>query len=127
MVLVGRGLAKEPLNELVPAIRSKTPDATIVALHTNGGPDAILAAMRAECNEYVYPPLESATSRGRWSGRHQRPASQRSKRRRQDIGFFQPKGDAGETTVALPPGGAEGCATDRPVGSAGRSRPGLRA
>ena len=51
---------KEPLNNLVPMIRAKVPDATIVAVHTTADPDAILSAMWAGVNEYVYSPLDAA-------------------------------------------------------------------
>ena len=99
VVVLDVAMAKEPLNELVPTIRSKVPEATIVAVHTTPDPDAILAAMRAGVNEYIYPPLE-ASLRGalerrstdgrrnsglRWGGR--------------TIGFFSSKGGCGATTV----------------------------
>jgi pilus assembly protein CpaE len=99
VVLLDLASATEPVSELVPRVRAKVPDATIVALHTTADPDAILSAMRAGVNEYVYPPIE-ASLRGalerrstdgrrnsgmRWGGR--------------TIGFFSSKGGCGATTV----------------------------
>ena len=80
-------------------IRAKTPDATIVALHTTADPDAILSAMRAGVNEYVYPPLEGAL-RGaleRRSTDGRRHSGMRGAAR--TIGFFSSKGGCGATTV----------------------------
>jgi len=99
VVLLDVASIKEPLDELVAAIRSKGPETTIVALHATADPDAILNAMRAGVNEYVYPPLEPAlraalerraTDRRRhngmrWGGRA--------------VGFFSSKGGCGATTV----------------------------
>ena len=99
VVLLDVAAMKEPLSELVPAIRAKAPETTIVAIHATADPDAILAAMRAGVNEYVYPPLEPAlraalerrsTDRrrhngARWGGKA--------------IGFFSSKGGCGATTV----------------------------
>jgi pilus assembly protein CpaE len=100
VVLLDVALAKEPLSELIPMIRAKAPEATIVAIHTTAEPGSILSAMRAGVNEYIYPPLEGAlraalerrSSDGgrrhsglRWGGR--------------TIGFFSSKGGCGATTV----------------------------
>jgi len=100
VVLLDVAATKEPLSDLIPTVRSKAPEATIVALHTSADPDAILSAMRAGVNEYIYPPLESAlrgaldrrstdagrrTSGMRWGGR--------------TFGFFSSKGGCGATTV----------------------------
>jgi pilus assembly protein CpaE len=71
-----------------------------VAVHTTADPDAILSAMRAGVNEYVYPPLEGALrgalerrssdagrrlSGTRWGGR--------------TMGFLSSKGGCGATTI----------------------------
>jgi pilus assembly protein CpaE len=99
IVLLDVASPKEPLNNLVPMVRAKVPDATIVAIHTTADPDAILTAMRAGVNEYVYPPLEGAIrgalerrstdgrrhSGSRWGGR--------------TVGFFSSKGGCGATTL----------------------------
>lgn len=99
VVLLDAAMVKEPLDDLVPLIRSKTPEAMIVALHTAADPDAILAAMRAGVNEYLYPPLEAAlrgaldrraTVRRRHNGLHWGGKA---------IGFFSSKGGCGATTV----------------------------
>jgi pilus assembly protein CpaE len=100
VVLLDVALAKEPLNELIPMIRSKTPDATIVALHTAPDPDAILTAMRAGVNEYIYPPLEGALREA--LGRRSTEAGRRQtggKWGGRAIGFFSSKGGCGATTV----------------------------
>ncbi len=39
VVLLDVALAKEPLSDLVPMVRSKAPEATIVALNTHADPD----------------------------------------------------------------------------------------
>ena len=100
VVLLDVALAKEPLSELIPMIRAKAPEATIVAIHTTAEPGSILSAMRAGVNEYIYPPLEGAlraalerrsseTGRRhtgtRWGGR--------------TVGFFSSKGGCGATTI----------------------------
>jgi pilus assembly protein CpaE len=100
VVILDVASTKEPLVDLVPMIRAKAPEATIVALHLVADPDAILSAMRAGVNEYVYPPLEGSlrcalerrsTDAGRrhsglrWGGRA--------------IGFFSSKGGCGATTL----------------------------
>ena len=53
VVLLDVALAKEPLSELIPMIRAKAPEATIVAIHTTAEPGSILSAMRAGVNEYI--------------------------------------------------------------------------
>jgi len=93
-------MAKEPLSDLVPLIRSKAPEATIVALHTTPDPDGILTAMRAGVNEYVYPPLEGALRgalerRSTDAGRRQTGTRFGGK----TIGFFSSKGGCGATTI----------------------------
>lgn len=100
VVLLDVAMAKEPVSELVPMIRSKVPEATIVALHTTADPDAILAAMRAGVNEYIYPPLESAL-RGALERRSTDPGRRHSGLRwgGRTIGFFSSKGGCGATTV----------------------------
>ena len=100
VVLLDVASTKEPLNNLIPMIRAKVQDATIVAVHTTADPDAILSAMRAGVNEYVYPPLEGSlrsalerrssyagrsNSGPRWGGR--------------TMGFFSSKGGCGATTI----------------------------
>jgi len=99
VVMLDVAQIKEPLGELVPMIRAKAPETTIVALHASADPDAILGAMRAGVNEYVYPPLEPSL----------RAALERrsTDRRRHNgvrwggkaIGFFSSKGGCGATTV----------------------------
>jgi len=99
VVLLDVALIKEPLDELVPMIRAKAPETTIVALHATADPDAILGAMRAGVNEYVYPPLEPslraalerrATDRRRLNGMRWGGKA---------VGFFSSKGGCGATTV----------------------------
>jgi len=99
VVLLDAAMLKEPLHDLVPLIKSKSPDAMVVALHTAADPDAILAAMRAGVNEYLYPPLEAglrgalerrATDRRRQNGSHWGGKA---------IAFFSSKGGCGATTV----------------------------
>jgi pilus assembly protein CpaE len=99
VVLLEAALLKETLAEMVTAIHVKAPDAMIIALHTTADPEAILNAMRAGVNEYIYPPLEHSlrqalerktadrrqTSGSRWGGRA--------------VGFFSSKGGCGATTV----------------------------
>jgi len=100
VVLLDVAMAKEPLNDLIPMIRAKTPDATIVAVHTTADPGAILAAMRAGVNEYIYPPLEGALR-----GALERRSSDGGRRHSglrwggRTIGFFSAKGGCGATTV----------------------------
>lgn len=99
VVLLDVASAREPLSVLISSVRSKAPDATIIALHTTAEPNNILSAMRAGAHEYIYPPIESSL-RGalerrstdgrrhngmRWGGR--------------TIGFFSSKGGCGATTV----------------------------
>jgi pilus assembly protein CpaE len=100
VVLLDVASTEEPLKNLIPMIRAKAPEATIVAVHTTADPDAILTAMRAGVDEYIYPPLEGALrgvlerrssdagrrhSGTRWGGR--------------TLGFFSSKGGCGATTI----------------------------
>jgi pilus assembly protein CpaE len=100
VVLLDVASTKEPLHDLVPMIRAKVPDATIVALHTIADPGAILTAMRAGVNEYVYPPLE-----GSLRGALERRSSEAGRRHSglrwsgRTIGFFSSKGGCGATTI----------------------------
>jgi pilus assembly protein CpaE len=99
VVLLDVASAKEPMSELIPMIRAKAPDATIIALHTTADPAAILSAMRAGVNEYVYPPIESslraALERRSTDGRRQSGIRWGGR----TIGFFSSKGGCGATTV----------------------------
>jgi pilus assembly protein CpaE len=100
VVLLDVALAKEPLSDLVPMIRAKAPDVTIVAVHTTADPGAILSAMRAGVNEYIYPPLEGALR-----GALERRSSDAGRRHSglrwggRTIGFFSSKGGCGATTI----------------------------
>ena len=100
VVLLDVALAKEPLNDLIPMIRAKAPEATIVAVHTTADPGAILSAMRAGVNEYIYPPLEGALR-----GALERRSSDGGRRHSglrwggRTVGFFSSKGGCGATTV----------------------------
>ncbi len=100
VVLLDVALAKEPLSDLVPMIRAKAPEASIVAVHTTADPGAILSAMRAGVNEYIYPPLEGALR-----GALERRSSDGGRRHSglrwggRTIGFFSSKGGCGATTV----------------------------
>src|ERR1035441_1610124 len=81
-------------------IRAKAPDVTIVAGHTTADPGAILSAMRAGGNEYIYPPLEGALR-----GALERRSSDAGRRHSglrwggRTIGFFSSKGGCGATTI----------------------------
>jgi pilus assembly protein CpaE len=100
VVLLDVAATKEPLSDLIPSVRAKAPEATIVALHTTPDPDAILSAMRAGVNEYIYPPLESALR-----GALERRSTDGSRRHSgmrwggRTIGFFSSKGGCGATTI----------------------------
>ncbi|HTQ57042.1 MAG TPA: AAA family ATPase [Bryobacteraceae bacterium] len=100
VVLLDVAATKEPLSDLIPTVRSKVPEATIVALHTSADPDAILNAMRAGVNEYIYPPLESAL-RGALDRRSTDAGRRQSGMRwgGRTVGFFSSKGGCGATTV----------------------------
>ena len=100
VVLLDVALAKEPVAELIPKVRAKAPEATIVALHTTADPEAILNAMRAGVDEYIYPPLESAL-RGVLERRSADHGSRHGGMRwgGRAIGFFSSKGGCGATTV----------------------------
>jgi pilus assembly protein CpaE len=100
VVLLDVATAKEPLSDLVPKVRAKAPEATIVALHTTADPEAILTAMRSGVNEYIYPPLE-----GSLRGALERRSTDNGRRHSgmrwggKTIGFFSSKGGCGATTV----------------------------
>jgi pilus assembly protein CpaE len=100
VVLLDVAATKEPLSDLIPSVRAKAPEATIVALHTTPDPDAILSAMRAGVNEYIYPPLEAALR-----GALERRSTDGSRRHSgmrwggRTIGFFSSKGGCGATTI----------------------------
>jgi len=100
VVLLDVASAEEPLNNLVPMIRAKAPEATIVAVHTTADPVAILTAMRAGVDEYVYPPLEGALR-----GVLERRSSDAGRRHSglrwggRTLGFFSSKGGCGATTI----------------------------
>jgi pilus assembly protein CpaE len=100
VVLLDVAATKDPLSDLIPSVRAKAPEATIVALHTTPDPDAILSAMRAGVNEYIYPPLEAALR-----GALERRSTDGSRRHSgmrwggRTIGFFSSKGGCGATTI----------------------------
>ena len=100
VVLLDVASAKEPIGELIPMIRAKAPEATIIALHMTADAAAILSAMRAGANEYVYPPIESslraALERRSADGRRHSAGMRFGGR---TIGFFSSKGGCGATTV----------------------------
>jgi len=100
IVLLDVALAQEPLADLIPMIHSKAPEATIVALHTTPDPEAILTAMRAGVDEYIYPPLEGAL-RGVLERRSPEAGRRRNGMRwgGRTVGFFSSKGGCGATTI----------------------------
>src|SRR5436190_15023157 len=63
VVLIDISGWKEPLEGLVSSIRSAAGDPMIIALNTSAESDSILASMRADVNEYLYPPLQEPTRR----------------------------------------------------------------
>ena len=100
VVLLDVAAMSGPLDELVTVIRSKVPQSMIVALHTTADPAAILVAMRAGVNEYLYPPLEAAL-RGALERRSaERRKSNGSRWGGKAVGLFSAKGGCGATTVA---------------------------
>jgi pilus assembly protein CpaE len=99
VVLLDVAALKEPLDSVVPAIRSRTPEAMIVALHTNADPDAILNAMRAGVNEYLYPPLESALRQALDRRNADRRRNTGTRWGGKALGLFSSKGGCGATTV----------------------------
>jgi pilus assembly protein CpaE len=99
VVLLDMVMLQAPLDDLVSAIRTKSPDATIVALHTGADPEAILNAMRAGVNEYLFPPLENAL-RGALERRSAEIRRRHGSRGYgKAVGFLSSKGGCGATTV----------------------------
>ncbi len=100
VVLVDISTWKEPLEGLTSSIRAAIGDPMIIALNVTAEAEAILGAMRAGVNEYLYPPLQDSLRRAL-----ERRAAERSRRGQgakaggKTLGFFSAKGGCGATTI----------------------------
>ncbi|MDE3167277.1 MAG: AAA family ATPase, partial [Acidobacteriota bacterium] len=101
VVLVDISGWKEPLEGLVSSIRGAAGDPMIVALNTHAESGAILSAMRAGVNEYLYPPLQDSLRKAlekRSVDISRRPGGG-AKGGGKSIGFLSAKGGCGATTL----------------------------
>ncbi len=101
VVLVDISGWKEPLEGLVSSIRGAAGDPMIVALNTHAESGAILSAMRAGVNEYLFPPLQDSLRKAlekRSVDISRRPGGG-AKGGGKAIGFLSAKGGCGATTL----------------------------
>ncbi|MGO4883968.1 MAG: CpaE family protein [Bryobacteraceae bacterium] len=89
------------VEDAVRAVRAALPDVMLVALDKSAEPDAILTAMRAGANEFLYPPfgnnLRNAISRRA----EVRPRPRENNRPSGKVlGFLAAKGGSGASTIA---------------------------
>jgi len=101
VVLVDISGWKESLEGLASAIRGAAGDPMIIALNTSTDPEAILSALRAGINEYLYPPLQEPLKKAL-----ERRSAERSRRRDggvkgagKSFAFLSAKGGCGATTL----------------------------
>ena len=101
VVLVDISNCREPLEGLVASIRTAAGDPMIVALNTVAESDAILTALRAGINEYVYPPLAEPLRKAleKRSAERGRRRDGGTKGAGKAFGFFSAKGGCGATTL----------------------------
>jgi pilus assembly protein CpaE len=90
-----------PLEEAVRGVRAALPDAMLVALDQTAQPEAILTAMRAGANEFLYPPLGDNLRKAvaRRAAVLPRPKED-SRSPGKVLGFLSAKGGCGATTIA---------------------------
>ncbi|MFN7996690.1 MAG: AAA family ATPase [Bryobacteraceae bacterium] len=89
------------LDESVRAVRAATPNSMLIVLHTAAEPEAILTAMRAGANEFLYPPFEGNLRKALAQNNDMRARAKESTRPPGKIvGFLAAKGGCGATTVA---------------------------
>jgi pilus assembly protein CpaE len=102
VVLIDISNWREPLETLVSSIRSAVGDPFIIALNTSAEAEAILSALRAGINEYLFPPLrdtlrKSLEKRSATRGRGERGIKGAGK----SFAFVSAKGGCGSTTLAI--------------------------
>jgi len=90
-----------PLEDALRGVRAALPDCMLVALDTAGQPEAILSAMRAGANEFLYPPLGDNLRKAVERRAEVRPRPRESSRPPgKALGFLSAKGGSGATTIA---------------------------
>jgi pilus assembly protein CpaE len=101
VVLVDITNWKEPLEDLVTAIKSAIGDPMIIALNNHVDADTVLASLRAGINEFLYPPLQEPLRKAL-----EKRSAERSRRRDgaqkaggKAFGFLAAKGGCGATTL----------------------------
>jgi pilus assembly protein CpaE len=102
VVLIDISNWREPLETLVSSIRSAVGDPFIIALNTSAEAEAILSALRAGINEYLFPPLrdtlrKTLEKRSATRGRGERGVKGAGK----SFAFVSAKGGCGATTLAI--------------------------
>ena len=125
VVLVDISNCREPLEGLVASIRTAAGDPMIVALNTVAESDAILTALRAGINEYVYPPLAEPLRKALKSAPpNAAGAAMADQGRRQGLRLFLRQRRLRRHHPHLPR--SRGVGTAGAEGSAGGSRSGCR-
>ena len=101
VVLVDISGWNEPLEGLCSSIRGVIGDPMIIALNTTAEPEAILSALRAGINEYLYPPLHDTLRKAleKRSAERSRRRDGGSKGSGKSLGFLSAKGGCGATTL----------------------------
>ncbi len=102
VVLIDISNWREPLETLVGSIRTAIGDPFIIALNTSAEAEAILSALRAGINEYLFPPLrdtlrKALEKRSATRGRGERGINGAGK----SFAFVSAKGGCGATTIAV--------------------------
>ena len=84
---------------VIESLRAAPGTPTVVVIHANPDPEAILGAMRAGAAEFIYPPFDATTGKSLKrllqdpNGSHSEPAGK-------TLGFLSVKGGCGATTIA---------------------------
>ena len=91
----------KPLEGIIQDLRSGVAQPAVFALHTSPDPDAILAALRAGANEFLYAPFSEPfqAALARLSQARQKSKEGEAQRGR-TLGFLSAKGGCGATTLA---------------------------
>jgi len=101
VLLIDMTQIADPLEDVIRQIKATSGSPMVIVVHTSADPDTILKAIRADADEYVYPPLKddlTAALRRMSADRLKHRAGTRP--RGKVFGFLSAKGGCGATTLA---------------------------
>jgi pilus assembly protein CpaE len=100
IVLLDLATVREPLEQVIPAIRAVSGQPVVFALHGTADPELILSAMRSGASEYLYPPLKEQLLAAFSRAAARVKDKQASRPGGKVVGFVSAKGGCGATTLA---------------------------